>query len=154
VASRSLGRFAGVGSDPRWQFWSWSWPLVAVYFPAGSGIGSFPDVFRAAEHLDWVKPTYLNHAHNEYLEQLIEVGLAAPILWALVAMMLAGPFRSAWRDRGRSGGRLALAGAAIVFLTLLHSAFDYPLRRPAIAAVFVVALASVLRRRSGQKTIA
>jgi O-antigen ligase len=151
IAARSIGRFSGVGTDPRWLFWSWSRQLVPVYFPAGSGIGSFPDVFRVAERLAWVKPTYLNHAHNEYLEQLIEVGAAAPLLWAAVAAMLVGPLRRAWQGRDRTAGRLALAGGTVVLLVLLHSGFDYPLRRPALAAVFVVALGALLRR---QKPIA
>lgn len=154
IATRSLERFAGVGNDPRWLFWSWSKELVPVYFPVGSGIGSFPQVFNVLEHLAWVKPTYLNHAHNEYLEQLIEVGIAAPILWVLVVGMIAAPLRDAWRDRTHALGRFALIGGAMVLLILLHSAFDYPLRRPGIDVVFVIALGALLRRRAGQKTIA
>lgn len=154
IAARSLGRFGVVGSDPRWLFWGWSQQLVPIYFPLGSGIGSFPDVFKVLEHLSWVKPTYLNHAHNEYLEQLIEVGLAAPIFWAMVLAMLVTPVRNAWGERGRTSGRTALIGAVIVFLTLVHSGFDYPLRRPGLAAVFVLALALLLRPRQERKKIA
>lgn len=154
VATQALGRFGGIGSDPRWLFWSWSAQLIPAYFPVGSGIGSFPEVFKTMEQLSWVKPTYLNHAHSDYLEQLIEVGVAAPILWALVLSMLAGPFGRAWRERHRSAGKAALMGALIVVLTLIHSSFDYPLRRPALAAVFVVALAVLLRRGGAQKKIA
>lgn len=154
VATRSLGRFAGVGSDPRWLFWTWSRQLIPVYFPVGSGVGTFTEVFKAIEHLSWVKPTYLNHAHNEYMEQLIEVGIAAPILWALVLAMIAGPLRTAWRDRARTQGRIALVSGMMVLLVFLHSAFDYPLRRPGIDVVFVVALAILLRRRADRKAIA
>lgn len=154
VASRSLGRFAGVGADPRWLFWTWSKQLVPIYFPVGSGIGSFVEVFKVLEHLSWVKPTYLNHAHNEYLEQLIEVGVAAPILWLLVVAMMVGPLRAAWRERERAHGRIALLGGLMVLLFFLHSAFDYPLRRPGLDVVFVIALAALLRRRSERKTIA
>jgi len=154
VATRSLGRFAGLGTDPRWLFWTWSRQLIPVYFPVGSGIGSFVEVFKVQEHLSWVKPTYLNHAHNDYMEQLIEVGIAAPILWLLVLGMVTGPIRSAWRDRGRMQGRMALLGGLMVAMFFLHSAFDYPLRRPGLDVVFVIALAALLRRRSGRKTIA
>jgi O-antigen ligase len=154
VATRSLGRFAGVGTDPRWLFWTWSKQLIPVYFPVGSGIGSFVEVFKVLEHLSWVKPTYLNHAHNEYIEQLIEVGIAAPILWILVLGMVVGPLRSAWRDRARTQGRIAVLGGLMVLLFFLHSAFDYPLRRPSLDVVFVIALAALLRRRTDRKTIA
>jgi len=154
VATRSLGRFAGVGTDPRWLFWTWSKQLIPVYFPIGSGIGSFTEVFEVLEHLNWVKPTYLNHAHNEYIEQLIEVGIAAPILWLLVLGMVVGPLRAAWRDRARSQGRIAMLGGLMLLLFFLHSAFDYPLRRPGLDVIFVIALGALLRRRTDRKTIA
>lgn len=154
VATRSLGRFSGVGTDPRWLFFTWSKQLVPIYFPVGSGVGSFVGVFNALEHLSWVKPTYLNHAHNEYLEQLIEVGAAAPILWLLVLGMIVRPLRTAWRDRTRTQGRIALLGGLMVLLFFLHSGFDYPLRRPGLDVVFVIALAALLRRRTDRKMIA
>lgn len=154
VATRSLGRFAGVGSDPRWLFWTWSRQLVPIYFPIGSGVGSFAEVFKVLEHLNWVKPTYLNHAHNDFLEQIIEIGVAAPILWVLVVCMLVGPLRTAWRDRARTQGRIALLGGLMVLLILLHSSFDYPLRRPGLDIVFVIALGVLLRPRTDRKAIA
>lgn len=154
IATRSLGRFAGVGTDPRWLFWTWSKQLISIYFPIGSGIGSFTETFKVLEHLNWVKPTYLNHAHNEYIEQLIEAGIAAPILWLLVLGMVVGPLRAAWRDRARSQGRIAMLGGLMLLLFFLHSAFDYPLRRPGLDVVFVIALGALLRRRTDRKTIA
>ena len=145
LASRTMSRFENVGEDLRWSIWEWSWPLVVQYFPVGSGIGSFTLIYPSHEQLDWVMPVYVNHVHNDYLEQLIEVGIAAPISWALILFALWRPVRTAWAERGTQSGRLALVGAAALFLIAVHSAFDYPLRRPAIAAVAMVALASVLR---------
>jgi O-antigen ligase len=145
LASQAVARFGSVGEDLRWSIWEWSWPLVGRYFPAGSGIGSFTAIYPSHEQLDWVMAVYVNHVHNDYLEQLIEVGVAAPIAWALVLLALWRPVLRAWEERGTQSGRLALMGAAAVFLIAVHSAFDYPLRRPAIAAAAMVALASVLR---------
>jgi len=145
LASRSVSRFGDVEADLRWSIWEWSWPLVTRYFPVGSGIGSFPAVYPSHEQLEWVFPSYVNHVHNDYLEQLIEVGIAAPVAWALVLAALWRPVRSAWAQRTSQSGRLALIGAAALFLIAVHSAFDYPLRRPAIAATAMVALAAVLR---------
>ncbi len=145
LATRSLTRFESVDADLRWSIWQWSQPLISTYFPIGSGIGSFTTVFPPAEQLAWVKPTYVNHAHNDYLEQLIEVGIAAPISWALIVASLLRPLRAAWRGRTGQSGRIALASAAILFLIAAHSVVDYPLRRPAIAAVAMVALAALLR---------
>ena len=145
LASRSLERFGGIEADVRWSIWEWSWPLVTRYFPAGSGIGSFPAVYPSHEQLAWVTPSYINHVHNDYIEQLIEAGIAAPIFWALVVAALWRPVRTAWAERATQAGRLALLGAAALFLIAVHSAFDYPLRRPAIPATAMIALAALLR---------
>ena len=145
LAVRSLTRFESVDADLRWSIWHWSWPLVDTYFPIGSGIGTFTTIFPPAERLSWVKPTYVNHVHNDYLEQLIEVGVAAPVFWLFIILALGRPLRLAWKDRKRQSGRIALASAMILFLIAAHSVVDYPLRRPAIAAVAMVALAALLR---------
>ena len=145
LAVRSSARFGGVEGDLRWRIWNWSWPLVGIYFPAGGGIGSFTELFPSIERLGWVKPTNVNHVHNDYVEQLIELGIAAPLCWALAAAALASPVRYAWEQRRQPAGRVALVGAAMLALTALHSIVDYPLRRPAIAAAIMVALAALLR---------
>ena len=145
VASRSMARFGGVEGDLRWSIWRWSWPLVERYMPVGSGLGSFPSVYPSHEQLGWVRPTYINHVHNDYLELLIEIGLAAPIALALVGIALWRPVRQAWVQRTSQSGRLALLGAAALFLIAIHSAFDYPLRRPAIPAIAMIALAALVR---------
>ena len=112
------------------QFWPW-----------GSGFGTFVPVFQASENLDLMGDLYLNHAHNDLLELLIEGGLPAGLL--LSAGLLALAFRLwRWVPGGRtSDPGMALAGLTIVVLTLVHSLVDYPLRMRAIAAVAAVALA-------------
>lgn len=153
LATRSLTRFEGVDSDLRWSIWQWSWPLVLTYFPIGSGIGSFTAIFPAAEQLAWVKPTYVNHVHNDFIEQLIEAGVAAPTFWLLIVASVAGPLRCAWKTRTRQSGRLAVIGAAMLMLIAMHSTVDYPLRRPAISAVAMLALAALLRAENSRRRL-
>lgn len=145
LATRSLGRFAIVESDIRWEAWRRSLALVRLYFPVGAGIGSFVPLYEAIEQVSWLSPEYLNHVHNDYVEQLIEIGLAAPILWATFAIATIPATVAAWRTRARTEGVLALSGAMIVLLFVIHSGFDYPLRRPGTAVVFVIGLAMLLR---------
>lgn len=147
LAARALARFGGINDDLRWSIWTWSWPLVTAHLPTGGGVGSFTALFPPHEQLAWVKPTYVNHIHNDYLEQLLEIGFAAPLLWLLMIVMFVRPLRQAWRNRMHGRGRLALIGGAMLFLVAIHSSFDYPLRRPAIAATCMVAAAALLRGR-------
>lgn len=149
LAARSFGRFAAVGTDPRWEIWARSWPLVQSHWPVGSGIGSFPRLFGVSEQLNWIMPAYINHVHNEYIEQLLELGVAAPFFWLLVVATMVQTFPQAWAKREGAAGRLALVGGGMLFLFAIHSMFDYPLRRPALAAIAIVALAAFLRVASG-----
>lgn len=112
------------------QFWPW-----------GSGFGTFVPVFKANENLDLMGNLYLNHAHNDLLELLIEGGLPAALL--LLAGLLAMAVRLwRWLAEARSTEpAMALAGLTIIVLAMVHSLVDYPLRMHALAAVAAVALA-------------
>lgn len=145
IAQESVARFADTTEDSRPILWERSWPLVAEYFPVGGGIGPFPTLFAPTEPLEWVGPTYLNHAHNDYMEFVIEAGAVAIFLIALAYFVVIRQAVAAWRVRHRTEGRLALFGVAVLVLCALHSFVDYPLRRMAIAGVAFFALGLALR---------
>lgn len=99
------------------------------YVPVGSGVGTFVPVFKAVESLDTVQTAYTNHAHNEYLEVLIETGLVGAIL--MLVFLIAFVIR-AWRVARQGGNssylwlqRVCAVGSAVI---LLHALVDYPLR--------------------------
>lgn len=110
----------------------------------GAGLGSFDQVYRAAEPLELVKPTYFNHAHNEYLELWLEAGVPAAVLLAAFLVWFVRVAASALR-----GPVDPLASAAVVGVVViaLHSLVDFPLRTPAIAVAFA-ALLGVLAQRA------
>lgn len=113
---------------------------LGQYWPAGSGFGTFNPVFRANENLDLVVERYLNRAHNEYLELLIEGGFAAAVLLGLAGLLLLLGTVRLIRMPKRSGNPApALAGLAMIVVLMLHSMVDFPLRIDAIAAVAAVA---------------
>jgi O-antigen ligase len=107
------------------------------YFPFGSGLGTFDPVYRQVESLSTLRPNYLHHAHNDYLEIVLETGLSGALL---LAIGLAGSALQAWKVLRRNPSteyawlqRVAIAGIAIL---LIHSAFDYPLRTITLQCVF------------------
>ncbi len=116
--------------------------MVPIYFPFGSGFGTFAEVFQINEPDAILGPTYLNQAHNDWLQILIEGGLAAAVaaLAALAALvrlsmrMLSGPVT------GRTAPLLGRAGLIVLVVIALASVVDYPARAPSIAALVVVAL--------------
>lgn len=115
------------------------WEIAMRYFPVGAGFGSFDPIFRIAEPFALLKPTYLNHAHNEAIELLIEAGaLGAAAVLAIVLLWLRAGMRCV-HDL-RDGRLLAFAGWAIVTLTLASSLVDYPIRTPIMMTIMVTAI--------------
>lgn len=113
------------------------WTMVQTYFPAGSGFGGFDPIFRLHEPNTLIKPTYFNHAHNDFIEIVLQGGIAGllllgtAIIWWLIATI------KAW---GRNeDASLARLGSALLLLTFVASAFDYPARTPMVMAICMLA---------------
>ena len=144
ISGNALGRIGSLQSTLKTDGRAISMPDILYtleqYWPVGSGFGTFAEIFRANEDLDLLTDQTLNHAHNDYLELLVEAGAGGAALLAIAALLLA--LRFAWLVRGRSraGRGPAVTGFAMLVLLLLHSIVDYPLRMDAIAAIAAVAV--------------
>lgn len=114
------------------------WAMAQLYFPFGSGLGTFDPVYRIHEPMHLLQPSYLNHAHNDWLEVLLELGLAGVVLLAAALVWWAYKSLAAWRSRG-SSALLQRAGSAMILMTMLASVVDYPARTPLIMVVLVIA---------------
>lgn len=113
--------------------------MIGAYLPFGAGLGGFDAVFRLHEPFGLLKPTYFNHAHNDFVEVVLDAGLpGAALLIAGVSWWLWASVR-AWRGGGAPEFMLARLGSAILLLVMLASIVDYPARTPMIMAVVVVA---------------
>jgi len=125
---------------------------IGETFPVGSGLGTFANVYRRFEDPGQATNEYVNHAHNDYLEVVLELGLAGILL---VFAFLAWWLIRSWRLWGtdQPGANLARAGSVIVGIVLMHSLVDYPLRTSAIAALFATgcALMTTYSGRSRQR---
>lgn len=110
------------------------WPAVGTYFPFGSGLGSFTAVYPQFEDPDRVTTVFVNHAHNDFAELLIETGLAGVAVALLFLFWYARRTIHLWSTpgTGRITGRLGTIG---VLLVLLHSLVDYPARTIAIMSL-------------------
>jgi O-antigen ligase len=117
--------------------------LIGDTFPAGTGLGTFSDVYRTIEQPNPDAREFANHAHNDYVEIVLEMGLAGALV---VIAFLAWWGRRAWTawTSDNQGASVARAGSVMVMVVLLHSLVDYPLRTSAIAALFAMACALML----------
>lgn len=148
-----LQRFeAALGADERLKTLPTIVALARRLDPVGGGLGSFEPLFRTVEPLDRLDNTFVNHAHNDFLELWLETGWLGPVLAVLFLAWVAFAAARAWRpSRSSVSLDLARAGTIIIALILAHSAVDYPLRTPAMAAVFAFACGLLARAPAGSE---
>lgn len=125
------GRFEDVGVDYRWVMWPSSVQLMQAYLPWGSGLGSFVPVYAAREQLDTMSQFYVNHAHNDYLELLVEAGVAG----AALAIVLGVAFVQMATRALRADSSAMLGPFVAIAMVAGHSLVDYPGRTAGIAAI-------------------
>lgn len=97
----------------------------------GTGFGTFQQVYQIYEPTSSLGFEFVNHAHNDYLELVLEGGVLTAV--ALVSYLLLLTRRI---FLVRLNGFQKAAGLSLFFI-LLHSVVDYPLRTMAIGVVFV-----------------
>lgn len=111
--------------------------MIQRYFPIGSGFGGFDTIFRRHEPFDLLKLTYFNHAHNDYLEIVLDGGIGALLLLAVAVLWWGSKAIRVWR--GKDTGLMAQLGSAMLLLVLIASFFDYPVRTPMVMALAALA---------------
>jgi O-antigen ligase len=126
----------------RFEMWAVTNELAWKYFPFGSGLGSFVEVYQIDEPYELLSPSYANHAHNDWLEIFMTAGLPGVVLLgvALFAFVKRG---STVLMTPLGGGRKAgfnRLGMIMITLLALGSISDYPLRTPSLSCVFVIAV--------------
>lgn len=135
--------------ETRVEIWSQSAEALGDHGLAGSGIGTFEQIYQRYEDPVTIERFFVNHAHNDYLEVTIETGLAGILLLALFLVWWARRAAGAWRSPDSSDAMKAatIASAAL----LLHSLVDFPLRTAALASVMAMALALMAGARGTQR---
>jgi O-antigen ligase len=140
IAPNEVGQLAGeVTQQDRRAIMGTTWHAARSVMPIGSGFGSFVEYYPAFEDRTLTDTRYINHAHNDYLELLLEGGIASAILVAGFLFWWLRASRDAWQRRDRAAGTMRAASVAVGVI-LAHSLVDYPLRTTAIAAVAALAI--------------
>ena len=149
-----LARFAdgGLVDNTRLSIYAATMQGIREFFPFGSGLGSFPAVFRRFQPGD--VPLFVNHAHNDYLEWLFEGGLAAAMLMLAFLALYVLRWRAIWpRGSGRweAISFVRIAAGISLLLMGLHGLIDFNLHIPANAAFFAFIAGIFFHRGAGHK---
>ena len=92
--------------------------------------------------------TYVAHAHNDYLQLVVELGLPGALL---VLAFLTWWVLAVRRVVAIPDVPLSHAAAIASGVVLLHSAWDYPIRTAAIGAVFAMCCVLIARSTDGKQ---
>jgi O-antigen ligase len=130
------------GEWGRPAIWRDTWRMTADFWLTGVGAGAFERgmlAYQSASRL-----FFFNHAHNEYLQLLVEGGLlvAIPAAAAIVAAIV---LMARYLDADRTAMFWVRAGAiAGIAAVAVQSIWDTGLRTPANGTLFAVIAAIAL----------
>lgn len=130
----------------RWVVYENALTAAGQFFPVGSGPGTFASIFPRFQSAQL--PFFVNHAHNDYIEWIVEIGVVAIAIMAWVFYVYCKRWwvlarLNEWSERTfiQAGAGFALAGLA------LHGLLDFNLHIPANAAYFGLLAAVFLHNR-------
>jgi len=132
-----LGRLGDLGPDMRLDITKDSLRMFSKRPVGGWGLGTFPTVYPS--YRSFYTNLFVNEAHNDYAQLLVETGLLGfgLMLWFLVRLYRYGlPTSRRWEFQW--DGAVSLAALLGCTGILFHSFVDFNLQIPANAALFYV----------------
>ena len=151
VIARIAARFT-LDQEFRPRIWADSLYAARLYFPFGSGMGTFVQVFQAIERLENVDQFLTNRAHNDVLELLIEGGAVAMAALLAIAALIG---RRAWLciRRPPTGSMPHVVFALVTLCVIaLHSQVDYPLRSMSLQCLAGLAIGLLMACPDSRRT--
>ncbi len=125
--------------DYRTDIYAVTLTAIKTYFPVGSGFGTFVPVYQQFETPRIIIASYINHAHNDWLEIVLEGGAPALALLLVFVVLYLSLIVSASRMAFSVPQHVYYRAAGVtVFLLLMHSIVDFGLRTPALLSLFSV----------------
>lgn len=122
--------------DLRWALWPVLREMAATHWLVGTGFGSFEAVYRIYEPSELLMPAYVNHAHNDWAQLVIEGGLPAVMILAGLVWWIVRAIVDLVRD-ANAGKERMIFWSALVMIIAAASLVDYPLRTPTFQATVV-----------------
>ncbi len=100
IGSSKIGADATSSVQSRSEILATTSRGIADFMPFGSGLGTFQKVYPLYKSTERVTATFVIHAHNDYVEVALELGLAEIILVLLFLAVVGGLGGQGLENRG------------------------------------------------------
>tara|TARA_R110000751_G_scaffold2018_18_gene10327 strand:- start:116359 stop:117840 length:1482 start_codon:yes stop_codon:yes gene_type:complete len=129
-------------SDPadelRWIYLPKIFEMMRDHWLEGIGFGAFESVFYGYENVENLSTSYLNQAHFEPLQYVIETGLAGLLLLVAALAWVVRRLLRLWRAGEGKPRILAVYLCGALGVWLIAGLVDYPTRTPLGQLVFAI----------------
>jgi O-antigen ligase/tetratricopeptide (TPR) repeat protein len=136
-------------SDARLAHWRDGLAAAGDFYGLGAGLGSYKYVYGAYQH--HFNPYVFRHAHNQYLESLVDGGVVALALIVAMVVLVAA---ASWRLLASPEPRvrwMGVAGLFVVASQAAHAFLDFTLYLPATTMLFALLCGSVVGRAARRR---
>lgn len=130
----SLGSERTFTEDGRVDIWRVATHAAGEFWGLGAGLGAYRQVHPVFDNQ--ALELRIDHAHNQYLESIVEGGWPALALVLIALALVAGATRRSAKSSDRTVAALGAAGFAALVLQALHSLVDFCLYLPANLLLF------------------
>jgi O-antigen ligase len=121
------------GQQERRGIWEGTVQICRAFPLTGTGLGTFYQVFPAFRTVPRFNQLLVRHAHNEYLEFISEIGIAAVFVIAALIYAFLRRLRDLQVEPGRRIKFLEIGLFCSLVCIAIHSFMDFSLRIPANA---------------------
>ncbi|NNC51823.1 MAG: O-antigen ligase family protein [Erythrobacter sp.] len=118
--------------------------MAGDFQPWGTGLGAFEHAYRMREPIELLGPAYVNEAHNDWLQIVIEGGVPAILIMGLSAVIVAWRAVALLKQKPLYFEARSWLGLGLLAVLGIASLVDYPLRVPSMMVLGIIALAIFL----------
>lgn len=138
-----INRFIGLDPTEDGRVAMFENTIIAIkyFFPLGSGPGTFDEIYRNFQPIDQLR--FINHAHNDYLELLMEtgaIGIYVIISFFSLYFFYAYKLFSRLKYKITDYSYIKVASFIATLVFLLHGLVDFNFHTPANAIYFALFL--------------
>lgn len=148
-----LNRFilSNAAEDERWRMFAITKQAIQEFFPLGSGPSTFQEIYRGFQPIEQL--AFINHAHNDYLELILETGAIGIAILVLTLIVYIMGWAAMWGTKWDRERIIKTAAGIGILLFMIHASMEFTSHTPA-NAMFLAFLGGLFLKLPNQSQLA